>query len=339
VPVVVAPPDRVALASGLERRIAAQSAQLDQLSDQYNKAQATADAAAQRLTDLQSQLADAEASATQAQVQVDDAKAALRKTALSAYLGVELAPRIKLGDLQSAYDAGIRQVYSNTAVGKVSNRVKGYHSALQHLQDAQQQIEQDSQQALAENTAAQAASLQAKTALLQAADQQSQLVQTVGQVQGDLVALVAAARAQMSQAIYNRLANAGSLDFKPSGPLPPQLPQTAQAIKIATAQLGKPYVWGATGPDSFDCSGLMQWSWAQLGVGLPRVAADQQAWVIPVPISQVLPGDLVFFGNPAHHVGMYIGNGMMVDAPHSGAYVEEVSVWWDELAGFGRVHL
>jgi len=157
--------------------------------------------------------------------------------------------------------------------------------------------------------------------------------------EGDLVALVAAAKAQMSQAIYNRLANAGSLDFKPSGPLPPQLPQTAQAIKIATAQLGKPYVWGATGPDSFDCSGLMQWSWAQVGVGLPRVAADQQAWVIPVPISQVLPGDLVFFGNPAHHVGMYIGNGMMVDAPHSGAYVEEVSVWWDELAGFGRVHL
>ncbi|HEX9548435.1 MAG TPA: hypothetical protein VF942_13935, partial [Acidimicrobiales bacterium] len=129
VPVVVAPPDRIALASGLERRIAAQSAQLDQLSDQYNKAQATADAAAQRLTDLQSQLADAEASATQAQAQVDDAKAALRKTALSAYLGVELAPRIKLGDLQSAYDAGIRQVYSNTAVGNVSNRVKGYHAA------------------------------------------------------------------------------------------------------------------------------------------------------------------------------------------------------------------
>jgi cell wall-associated NlpC family hydrolase/uncharacterized coiled-coil protein SlyX len=336
---VVAPPERIALASDLERRIVVQSSQLDQLSDQYNKAQATADAAAQRLTDLQSRLADAQASATEAQVRVDDAKTALRKTALSAYLGVEMAPRIKLGDLQSAYDAGIRQEYGNAAIGSVSDRVRGFHAALQQLQDSQQQIEQDSEQALAENSAAQAASLQAKTALLQAADQQSQLTQTVGQVQGDLVALVAAARAQMAQVSYVRVANAGTLDFKPSGPLPAQLPQTAQAIKIATAQLGKPYVWGATGPDSFDCSGLMQWSWAQLGVGLPRVAADQQAWAIPVPISQVLPGDLVFFGNPAHHVGIYVGNGMMIDAPHTGAYVEVDSVWWDDLTGFGRVHL
>jgi len=336
---VVAPPDRIALASDLALRIAAQSAQLDQLSDQYNKAQATADAAAQRFTDLQSQLADAQASATQAQFDVDDAKAALRKTALSAYLGIRLSPRIKLGDLQSAYDAGLRAVYGQAAVGTVAGRVKGYHAALQQLQDAQQQIEQDSQQAQAENTAAQAASLQAKTAVLQAADQQSQLVQTVGQVQGDLIALVAAARAQMAQVSYLRVANAGTLDFKPAGPLPAQLPQTGQAIQIAIAQLGKPYVWGATGPDSFDCSGLMQWSWAQVGIHIPRVAADQQAWTIPIPISQVLPGDLVFFGNPAHHVGMYIGNGLMVNAPHTGAYVEEVPVWWDDLAGFGRVHL
>jgi cell wall-associated NlpC family hydrolase len=82
----------------------------------------------------------------------------------------------------------------------------------------------------------------------------------------------------------------------------------------------------------------MQWSWNQLGLNLPRVAADQQTWAIPVPISQVLPGDLVFFGSPAHHVGLYIGNGMMVDAPHTGAVVETVPVWWDELSGFGRIH-
>ena len=97
-------------------------------------------------------------------------------------------------------------------------------------------------------------------------------------------------------------------------------------------------MWGGTGPDVFDCSGLMQWSWAQVGVHIPRVAADQQTWATPVPISQVQPGDLVFFGNPAHHVGMYIGNGQMVNAPHTGANVEVASIWWNELAGFGRVH-
>jgi cell wall-associated NlpC family hydrolase len=329
----------MALARSLERQIAAQSTQLDQLSDQYNRAQAAADAAAQRLADVQTQLADAQSAATDAQTRVEDARAALRKTALNAYLGVQLFPRVKFGDLESAYRAGIRKEYSQAAVGTVADRINGFHAALRRLQDAQQQIEQDSQQALAENTAAQAASLQARTALLQSTDQQSQLVQTMGQVQGDLVALVEAARAQVAQLSYLRVANAGTLDFKPSGPLPPQLSQTAQVMTIVNAQLGKPYVWGATGPDSFDCSGLMQWSWAQVGVAMPRVAADQQTWAIPVPISQVKPGDLVFFGNPAHHVGIYIGNGLMIDAPHTGANVRVDSVWWDDLAGFGRVHL
>jgi cell wall-associated NlpC family hydrolase len=67
------------------------------------------------------------------------------------------------------------------------------------------------------------------------------------------------------------------------------------------------------------------------------VAADQQAAAIPVPISQLAPGDLVFFGAPAHHVGIYVGGGRMVDAPHSGANVTVVPIWWDDLAGFGRV--
>jgi cell wall-associated NlpC family hydrolase len=150
---------------------------------------------------------------------------------------------------------------------------------------------------------------------------------------------VAAQRASIAQDVYNRISQAGNLLFNPSGKLPPQLPETARALSIALAQVGKPYVWGATGPDSFDCSGLMQWSWAQTGVHLPRVSQDQQPWAIPVPISELQPGDLVFFGNPAHHVAMYVGNGMMVDAPHSGANVEVVSIWWSELAGFGRVHL
>jgi cell wall-associated NlpC family hydrolase len=74
-------------------------------------------------------------------------------------------------------------------------------------------------------------------------------------------------------------------------------------------------VWGGNGPDTFDCSGLMKWAWSHVGVNIPRVAADEQLWASPVPISQLAPGDFVFFGSPAHHVGMYIGIGMTVDAP------------------------
>jgi cell wall-associated NlpC family hydrolase len=88
------------------------------------------------------------------------------------------------------------------------------------------------------------------------------------------------------------------------------------------SQQGKPYVWGAAGPDSYDCSGLTMWAWAQAGVSLPHQSAEQQALGTPVSQGQLQPGDLVFFGSPAYHVGMYIGNGMMVHAPTTGDVVK-----------------
>jgi cell wall-associated NlpC family hydrolase len=104
--------------------------------------------------------------------------------------------------------------------------------------------------------------------------------------------------------------------------------QAEVALKFALAQVGRPYVWGATGPDSYDCSGLTWQSYAQAGVALPRVAAAQYGLAgTPVAIADLLPGDLVFFATAAwdpgavHHVGMYVGHGLMVDAPHTGAYV------------------
>jgi cell wall-associated NlpC family hydrolase len=172
-----------------------------------------------------------------------------------------------------------------------------------------------------------------------AAATQDRLTATLAQVKGDLVTLVNAERAGMAWQTYAALGGGKLLDFVPPAPLPGVLPQITAAIALATTQLGKPYVWGATGPDSFDCSGLMQWTFAQLSIKLPRVASDQQAWATPVPISQIQPGDLVFFGLPAHHVGMYVGNGLMLDAPHTGAVVEVAPIWWNELSGFGRVHV
>jgi alpha-tubulin suppressor-like RCC1 family protein len=123
----------------------------------------------------------------------------------------------------------------------------------------------------------------------------------------------------------------------PVGGVPALLPQASRAVASARAQLGKPYVWGGNGPNVFDCSGLMVFSWGLAGVRLPRVAADQQAWAIPVTAWQARPGDLVFFGSPAHHVGMYLGSGLMIDAPRPGATVEITTVAATDMAGFGRV--
>ncbi|MFD5267098.1 NlpC/P60 family protein [Streptomyces sp. NPDC058335] len=102
-----------------------------------------------------------------------------------------------------------------------------------------------------------------------------------------------------------------------------------KALAFARAQIGKPYVWGATGPDSYDCSGLTQAAWKAAGVTLPRVTYDQVNAGTTVPLSAAQPGDLVFFYSDVTHVGIYIGNGMMIHAPKPGAYVREESVYYD----------
>jgi cell wall-associated NlpC family hydrolase len=102
--------------------------------------------------------------------------------------------------------------------------------------------------------------------------------------------------------------------------------QAAVAIRYAYAQLGKPYQWGGAGPDSFDCSGLVMRAWGAAGVGLPHSAAGDQASLPSVSLSALEPGDLVFYGDPAFHVAIYIGGGRIIQAPHTGADVEISSI-------------
>ena len=107
----------------------------------------------------------------------------------------------------------------------------------------------------------------------------------------------------------------------------------AIAVRAAMSQLGTPYLWGGESPAGFDCSGLVQWAYAHAGVALPRVAQDQYDAGPAVPNDQpLLPGDLVFFGagpRAVSHVGLYLGDGRFVDAPHTGATVRV-----DVLSGF-----
>ncbi|MEU9408646.1 NlpC/P60 family protein [Streptomyces sp. NPDC048281] len=104
--------------------------------------------------------------------------------------------------------------------------------------------------------------------------------------------------------------------------------KAAKAIAFARAQIGKPYVWGATGPGSYDCSGLSQAAWKAAGVSLPRTTYDQVNAGTTVPLADARPGDLVFFYDDVSHVGIYIGNGMMIHAPKPGAYVREESIYY-----------
>jgi cell wall-associated NlpC family hydrolase len=101
--------------------------------------------------------------------------------------------------------------------------------------------------------------------------------------------------------------------------LPPASGRAGAAVRAALSRLGRPYVWGATGPDRFDCSGLVQWAYAQAGVHLDRTTYQQINDGVPVPRSHIRPGDLVF--PHAGHVQLAIGNNLVVEAPYSGASV------------------
>ncbi len=113
----------------------------------------------------------------------------------------------------------------------------------------------------------------------------------------------------------------GSLDCGSVGVSAPSA-RVKAVIDYACAQLGDPYVWGADGPGSFDCSGLTMAAWAKGGVSLPHSSRMQAGYGTRISSSQMRPGDLLFYYSPISHVAIYLGNGMMIHAPHSGDVVK-----------------
>lgn len=161
----------------------------------------------------------------------------------------------------------------------------------------------------------------------------------------DLNALIEAAERREAQRQARQAAAAAAVAASPSGgtPLQPAAPtvtasnpRAQTAVDAALSQLGKPYQWGAAGPSSYDCSGLTMWSWARAGVSLPHSSSAQYAGTPRVAQSDWEPGDLLFFGSPIHHVGMYIGGGRMVEAPYTGQSVRVVSAYRSDYVGAGR---
>jgi cell wall-associated NlpC family hydrolase len=140
---------------------------------------------------------------------------------------------------------------------------------------------------------------------------------------------------------YNQMAMAGG----PTSDRPPGS-VAAKVIAFAEAQLGKPYLWGGTGPGAFDCSGLTMMAYRAAGFTIPRTSEDQWTFGQQIPASQVQPGDLVFFAgsdgtmSAPGHVGVVIGGGMMIDAPYTGVDIREDSyLHAPDLVGFTRPNM
>jgi peptidoglycan DL-endopeptidase CwlO len=133
--------------------------------------------------------------------------------------------------------------------------------------------------------------------------------------------------------------NPGGVKVPPANipDFPAPSPGAATAVAAAKSQLGVPYKFAAATPGvAFDCSGLTMWAWGRAGVGMAHFARSQYEAFPHVPLDSLQPGDLVFFYQDVHHVGIYIGGGLMIDAPHSGATVRVTTMYTRNLIGAAR---
>jgi cell wall-associated NlpC family hydrolase len=154
-------------------------------------------------------------------------------------------------------------------------------------------------------------------------------------IQSEIKAIQAAEDAAAAAASRRSWASGGGGGGGGNYPAP-TIPAHGNVVTYARSRLGCPYVWAASGPGAFDCSGLTMWCYRQIGISLPHSSRAQINVGQRVSRSNLQAGDLVFFGSPIHHVGMYIGGGMMIEAPYTGARVRIAGAFRSDYAGACR---
>jgi len=332
--------------SDAKAKAAAIEAQLSQAQDQMSALSQQYDAAQYHLSQINSNIATTKANVAADQSQVSKDKSTLSKAAVANYIsdGTAAAQNpIFSGNEQTL---GATTEYNKVAEGDISLAVANLHTAENSLNTQVGQLQGEQGQAQTQVTAEQNAVAQnaqaiqsQKSALSQEQGQIAQLVQeqqaaeiaaaakAAQERQAAAAASAAAAAATPTAAPAQAAGSATTAALSQAAP-PPSSPGGTGALQAAESQIGVPYVWGGESPKGsaspgFDCSGLTAWSWGQVGVGLPHYSGAQMADSTPVPVSDLQPGDLLFYGaGGSEHVAMYVGGGSMIEAPYTGA-----SVW------------
>lgn len=268
-------------------RVADASHQLEVVSEQVNEARVV-------LEKQEAAVADAERAAADARAQLAALDGQIREVARSAYTDPGLSHFGLLLTSDSAEDF-VSQLGTLDAIAGHTNDVVAEVSLIaadaRAAQDAADAAEAAAQQALEEITA-----------------QQRTLEAQIEEYQEQYAALSAPQQEEVDRAHGGTEAQ-----VVPSGVVAPSGAAQA-AVDTALAQVGDAYVWGAGGPDAFDCSGLMQYAYSAAGVSLPHSSRSQAQMGTPVSVGDLQPGDLLFYYSPTSHVAMYVGDGKMVHA-------------------------
>ena len=278
-------------------------AKIDSIGQQY-------DAANQEFGSAQARLAQVQKQAANAQAGYDAARAQLAAVAVSVYENSNQTS--VLGLLSSGNPASVLSQASLVleVAGTHNEEATRFLTAAKTLASVREQ-RQRTEQGIAQIRG-------------RLASQKTSLNKLLASSKATLDSLTAAQQAQVTAAtIGGTSSSSGQSGTTPVAYTGPTGTQADKAVAFAYAQLGKPYVFGATGPDSYDCSGLVQAAWAAAGVAIPRTTFEQWDDLPHIPVSQMVPGDLVIYDGEGH-VAIYVGNGYIIDAPHTGANVERV---------------
>ncbi len=301
----VAVPGEATTPEQVAAQVAEAEHQLEVLQEELNEAKVVLEQKQAEAAAAQQTIADAEA-------QLDALDGQIRQLARAAFTG-DAYPQLDLLLDSNSADEFVSQLGTLDAIAGHTNEVVTQVAAASEEADVAQadavQATEDAEKLVAD--------IEAK---------QDSLSADIAEFQEQYAALTAPQRETVARA------HGGTEDVAvPSGVIAPS--QAAQvAVDTALAQVGDPYVWGAGGPDAFDCSGLTQYAYSAAGVSLPHSSRSQSGMGAPVSVGNLQPGDLLFFYSPTSHVAMYVGNGKMVHASTSGQPVKVVN--FDSMSGF-----
>jgi peptidoglycan DL-endopeptidase CwlO len=294
-------------------------AKVNQLTSQFDKVSVQLDQASQRLIAAQSRLSQARAHLDSANARFQAAQAQEARTAAATFEdsgATSLAGVLTAGDPSQVLRQGSMLI---ELTGHQNAQTRQLLAAAAELASVEQQMQRTK-----DGVAALKAQLAAQKGTL------GKLITT------EKATLASLTVPQQQTVASNTIGASGTTTATYTGPTSTQ---ADKAVAFAYAQLGKPYQWGATGPSSFDCSGLAQAAWAAAGVSIPRDTYEQWAALPHIATSAIQPGDLLYYDGIGH-VAMYVGDGYIIDAPQTGMDVEKIPMstgWYaSTLVGAAR---